>query len=393
MLKYKFNALIFGLIALPLSIQSAGANPLTLEDEFDYYLKYGSHSQNFYSNIMEGRDEKTKKRILKLQQQEQNCHYGWNKKEKQKAVQRWAKLSEQGEGDTSTHILYLSQVLQRQWNGEVAIALADKCHQLAQEQDDKNIRIKLAYRGFSTLGVKLTEPDYDLHNKLHALPQIISLLEDLKASTEAIQSVSTLPLPLYDKLFHEDCIPRAEICALLAVAYGSGMLLGKDDSSALELNIFDNNKEAIALYQKGLEGSTTPKQRQYYHSQIVNLVHGFSRTPNLVVQEDKHYFELKKESARQLARIYKDEHKKSKDILTRADLAFKTALAYMNAEKKEKALKYIGIVSDIPQEESQIGLCIERIKTRAEHLRLQIEDPNKLLAYEVENVNIFLKQW
>lgn len=394
MFKYKFKVLIFILIIFSLSIYSVEANPLTFEDEFDHYLKYGIHSQNFYSNLIESRDEKTKKRISKLQQQEENYRWGWSRKEKQKAVQSWLKLSKQSKSDTPTHILYLSKALQRQWNGEVAIALADKCHQLVQEQDDQNIRIKLAYRGFSTLGVKLTEPDYDLHTKLHALPQVINLLEDLKASTEAIQSVSTLPLPLYDKLFHEDCIPQAEICALLTVAYGGGMLLGKDDSSAFKLNFFDNNKEAIALYENGLEGSTTPKQRQYYHSQIVNLVHGFNRTPNLLTQEEnKHYLKLKKKSALQLARIYKDERKKSKDTITCADLAFKTAFAYMNAEKKKKALKYIGIISDIPQEESQIGLCIENIKIRTEHLRLQIEDPNKLLAYEVQNLNIFLRQW
>lgn len=394
MFKYKFKVLIFILIIFPLSIYSVEANPLTFEDEFDHYLKYGIHSQNFYSNIIEGRDEKTKKRISKLQQQEEKCLWGWTNKEEQKAAQRWLKLSEQGESDIPMHILCLSKVLQRQWNGEVAIALADKCHQLVQEQDDQNIRIKLAYRGFSTLGVKLTEPDYDLHTKLHPLPQVINLLEDLKASTASIQSTSELPLPLYDKLFHEDCIPQAEICALLTIAYGGGMLLGKDDSSAFKLNIFNNNKEAIALYENGLEGSTTPKQRQYYHSQIVNLVHGFSRAPNLLTQEENEdYLKLKKKNALQLARIYKDERKKSKDTLMRADLAFKTAFAYMNAEKKKKALKYIGIVSDIPQEQSQIGLFIERIKTLAENLRLQIENPDKVFAHQVENINIFLRQW
>lgn len=392
MFKYKFNTLVFGLIALPLSLQSAGANPLTFEDEFDDYLKYGVHSQNFHSNLMERQDEKTKETISKLKAKEEKCFlYGWSPKRTTKIIKRWLELSEQNESDTPTRILYLSKVLERQWAGEVAIALADKCHQLVQEQDGQNIKIKLAYRGFATLDVKLKEPDYDLHKKLHALPQVIHLLEDLKASTSSIQSVSELSLPLYDKVFHEDCIPQAEICSLLTVAYASELLLDKDDRSTSELNIFNNNKEAIALYQKGLKGPTTPKQRLYYHSQIVNLVHGFSRTPNLLTSENEHYSKLIKKSARELARIYKDKREKSESILIRADLTLKMALAYKNSGKKDKALKYIGVISDIPQEESELGLYIGQIKTRAEHLRLQIEDPNELLAYELQNLNTFLR--
>lgn len=61
MFKYKFKVLIFILIIFSLSIYSVEANPLTFEDEFDHYLKYGIHSQNFYSNLIESRDEKTKK--------------------------------------------------------------------------------------------------------------------------------------------------------------------------------------------------------------------------------------------------------------------------------------------------------------------------------------------
>lgn len=49
MFKYKFIFIIFGLIAFTLSLQNAQANPSTLQEEFDYFLKYGRVSPNFYS--------------------------------------------------------------------------------------------------------------------------------------------------------------------------------------------------------------------------------------------------------------------------------------------------------------------------------------------------------
>jgi hypothetical protein len=81
------------------------------------------------------------------------------RKKNKKRRKTWRGLSEQINSDTPSSILYLSKMLKIQWDGEVAIALANKCHELAQIHNDPKVRIKLAYRGFATLGVKLTEPD------------------------------------------------------------------------------------------------------------------------------------------------------------------------------------------------------------------------------------------
>ena len=125
-------------------------------------------------------------------------------------------------------ILFLSKALAIQWDGEIAIKLADKCHDLARFDNnpyyifmlDAEYRFMLAYQGLETLRVTLTEPDYDYHKKLRAAPQVINLLEDLKIATGALANLSFYispqlfpqdwrPQELYRfrKIFPEDCIP------------------------------------------------------------------------------------------------------------------------------------------------------------------------------------------
>ena len=372
-------------------MQSAQAAPSTWEDEFDYFLKYGSHSKNFYANFMENRDEETKETILNLQNQEKKNRL-CTEEEKQEAVKTWRGLSEQINSDTPFSILYLSKMLKIQWDGEVAIALANKCHELAQIYNDPKVRIKLAYRGFATLGVKLTEPDFDYHKKLRAGPSVIRLLEDLKKSTESIKSVSDLPLPLSDVIFHKDCIPQAQVCSLLTVAYGAYILEGLSDTNVARYHIYNNGKDAITLYQEGLQGLTTPDQREYYHKQIVNLVIGLTRTPELLSTDDDQYLKVMKKSSLALARTFKDAHKESEDLLVSTELTYKMGSAYYLAGKKESALKCIGIVRAVSPEESERGQYISSLKTRAENLRLQIEDPSKALTHQAHNWTLF-ERW
>jgi len=389
MFKYKFIVIIFCLIVSTLLLRNVQADPLTLQEEFNYFLRYGHPSSNFYSNITEDREESAKETILHLQQQEQGSSWR-SEKDKQKAAQSWRSLSEQHESDIPSRILYLRKSLEMQWDGDVAIALANWCHHLVPKQSDTKTQIRLAYRGFATLGVNLKEPTYDYHKKLRTAPQVINLLEDLKASTLSMKSVADLDLPLSDAIFHKDCIPQAEVCSLLTVAYGADILAGLPDTSEAQRNIYNNGKTAISLYQKGLQDQTTPEQREYYHKQIVNLVLGLTRTPGLLSSKDDSDVKLMQKSSHALARIFKDAHEESENPLTRAELAFKTAVAYFHAGKKESALKYITIVSAIPQEDSQRGRYINGIKIRAENLRLQIEDPSAVLAHQVDNGDVFL---
>ena len=68
MFKHKIIAISLGLGILGFSLQNAQAmDPSNLQDELIHYLKWGRHSKNFYSNVIEGRDEPTKETILKLQ--------------------------------------------------------------------------------------------------------------------------------------------------------------------------------------------------------------------------------------------------------------------------------------------------------------------------------------
>ena len=60
------------------------------------------------------------------------------------------------------------------------------------------------------------------------------------------------------------------------VAYGADILKGLDPTAAHQ-NIFKNGKKSLKLYEKGLKGPTTPEQRKYYQTQIVNLVRGLRK--------------------------------------------------------------------------------------------------------------------
>lgn len=389
MFKHKFMTMVFSLSALG-SLQNVQAmDPSNLAEEVEHYLKNGSRSQNFYPNIIKDRDDKTKETILSLQKQEEDGKYYWPEKEKQVASKEWLNLSEQNENDDLSTILYLSKALDIQWNGEVAIGLAKKCHQVAQFQQSPEDKFIVAYRGFVNLRVNLTEPDYDYHKKLRPAPQVISLLEDLKTATRSIQSLSNFSFFISPKIFPENCIPQAQVCTLLTVAYGADILLGLKDTSLAERNIFKNGKKAIKLCQKGLEGPTTLDQRKFYYTQIVNLVLGFSRTPRLVGPEVDPYVKLAKKSSLELARMSKDAHKESQGLQA-CCLAYDTALNYAYAGKRGKALKYIEIVSNVPPEEtSERGIYIKKQKILAENLRLRLEGKPEWFSHQVQNWNVF----
>lgn len=390
MFKHKFLAIGFCLSVLGFSPQNAHAmDPSTLSEELTYYLKRERPSENFYSNITEGRDEKTKETILKLQEEERRSTY-WSNQEKQEASKAWFDLSEENERDEYSSMLYLSKVLEIKWNGEVAIKLADKCHQLAQFKYNPEDKFILAYRGFANLRVNLTEPDYDYHLKLRAAPQVINLLEDLKTATISIKSLKDLSFWISPKIFPEHCLPQAQVCSLLMVAYSADILLGLDNVSSAQSNIFNNGKEALELYKTGLQGQTTPDQRQYYHKQIVSLVCGINeRTPDLFRNIDKPSMKLMKSSALELARTYKDAYKESQG-LEACHLAYKTALSYAYAGKNDKALKYIEIVSAFPAEESERGIYADRIKILAENQRLQIQGSvEEVFCHQLKNLELF----
>lgn len=397
MFKHKFMAIVFSLSVLG-SLQNVRAvDPSNLAEEVEHYLKWGLHSKNFYPNIIEGQDEETKKTketLLELKKKEPYSYpYNYNyylPEKKQRIVQAWLDLAN-NESDDPTAILYLSKSLSVEWNSTVALQVADKCHSLASsKKHNPKEMFMLAYRGFENLRVNLAEPDYDYHKKLAAAPQVIALLEDLKIATESLKSVKKLPCFVSPKLFNENCIPQAQVCTLLTVAYAADILLGLEDTNSAQLNIFENGKKALQLYQKGLEGPSTLDQRKYYYTQIVNLVLGFSRTPRLVGPEVDPYVKLAKKSALELARISKDAHKESQGLQA-CCLAYDTALNYAYAGKRGKALKYIEIVSKSPVNDS-LHEHYNDIRVHAENLRLQLEgSSSEAFWHQLQNSKVFWK--
>jgi len=390
---FKRFKLPFALIVLSLSIQNAQAN---FEEEFDYYLECGFHSPRFYDNILEGRDDATSVKISKLQDQEERRKY-WTREERQEFAETWYGLS-QGEGDSASSILFLGKSLNTLWQGYLAQELSEKCHKYLQDQDDSTTQTLVAYRGFKTLQVNLTEPGYDLHTKLAAVPQVLTLLEDLKVSCK---SVMDLPGHFkYEAVFPEHCIPRAQVCALLMPAYGAALQLDSSDYETARRAILENGLSAIQLYEQGLEGPTTPKQREFYHKQIINLVLGLNeRVPQLLdAQVTQRNTNLKQKSAMALARILKEGIESEKSTVDNCEnkgpyenclLTYRAALAYFHAGKTASALKYIRRVSEFPSENTQEGLFIDNVKIRAENLRLQIEEPCKVLSHQYQHSDIF----
>ena len=97
-----------------------------------------------------------------------------------------------------------------------------------------------------------------------------------------------------------------------------------------------------------------------------------------------------KKSSLDLARTYKDAYDESPKGLQACTLAYKTALSYSYAEKNDKALKYIEIVSAVPQEETEAGIYIGKTKVLAENLRLQIQRPvEEVFQHQLQNRKIF----
>ncbi|MBA3813557.1 MAG: hypothetical protein H0X26_03565 [Alphaproteobacteria bacterium] len=329
-----------------------------LDEEFDHFVRYGSPSSNFFSNITEEQDEETKQTLLNLQRQEKESG-DWDEEGKEKLWKTWRSLAHKENIDQRLSLLYSNKLLDLEWHGETAIELAKKCHHYIQQNDNLNagFATQLAYRGFSALQIHFAEPDYDHHKKLRAAPQAIALLEDLKSSTAKAGTVSELSIidsPI--RYFHEHDIPQARVCTLLTVAYGSYALEGLDTLHASR-NICINGSKALDLYINGLKGSTTPQQRKHSHKQICNL--GNDLPVRLMYSPLKSQFladygNAVKKSTHELARIYKDELEEiNRDEKPAAwcSLANTLAHAYNAAGKNDKALKYFNDVVNLTLDE------------------------------------------
>lgn len=396
---------LFSFMILNFLAMTAMASTDPLQEEFEYFLGCGRPSENFFVNITAHTDKTTKSTILSLQKEERELNlspsgipiHQFQVKGLKKIRSAWLDLSHQAQSTLEFSLLCLHKVLNLQWDGETAIELADKCHAfIEQEITSQTLRkSRIAYRGLVTLGVKLKEPDFDLHRKLRPLDQLIMLLEDLKDSAKDYKSGSELNMPEY---FDENCIPQAETCCLLMVAYGGYIIL---DPLKYSQNVqplqFSNGTHAISLYVQGLQGSTTPAQRQYYHTQIVNLVWNLKqRVPYLLSKEVLDYYnKLAQKNSLESARIIKDEMteiNKSEKPLQWCSLAYKAALAYFYAGKPEKALSYAQNVMNFQLDEtpSQAGIYLQRLKVRIENLVLQFQDPSKVFEHQVKNWDVFV---
>jgi hypothetical protein len=86
MVKNKFISIVSTLI-IRFHCSVLKLTPSSWEDEFDHFLKYGSHSKNFYANFMENRDEETKETIVKLTATKKKGVACGTEEEKQEAAQ------------------------------------------------------------------------------------------------------------------------------------------------------------------------------------------------------------------------------------------------------------------------------------------------------------------
>ncbi|MBA4117491.1 MAG: hypothetical protein C0514_01150 [Candidatus Puniceispirillum sp.] len=391
MQKNRLGTFFYGLAPLLILCAHVGASGSSAcDDELRHYTVHGFASGHFFDRLQEGKDEVTKATLMELAQLKARAPQ-WGK-EKEKLRTTYLGLAAQEDSDLSSRILYLCEALKIVWTCNEALRLADLCHKHVQELQDPREKVSVAHYGLFRLNVELSEPGYDLHQKLVAVPHLISLLEDLKEATKSMQSSCDMALPPFGNFFHEDCIPQAQVCALLAVAYGGKILAGEDAEGSVSHSIYNNRLEAIDLYKQGLEGTTTPAQRKYYHAQIVNLVQGLGRMPALFAADRDEYRALQQKNALALARIYKDEGNKAQADVLRAYLAYKAALAYTYAEKKEQALKFVESVLATPRVASENGLFVDGLKVRAEHLKLELTAPEKILAFECDHLNVFWKE-
>lgn len=388
MQKNQLNALIFGFATLFFSCAHVGASGSSAcDDELRYYTAYGFASEHFFDRLQEGKDEATKATLMELAQQKARAPQ-WGK-EKAKLRTTYLGLAAQEDSDLSSRILYLCEALKTVWTCNEALALADLCHKRTQQVQDPREKVSVAHYGLFRLNVELSEPGYDLHQKLVAVPHLISLLEDLKEATKSMKSTSDMALPPFGTFFHEDCIPQAQVCAQLAVAYGGKILAGEDAEGSVSHSIYNNRLEAIDLYKQGLDGTTTPAQRKYYHAQIVNLVQGLERMPALFAADRDEYHALQKENALALARIYKVEGNKAQGDVLRAYLAYKAALAYTYAGNDAQALKYAASVLATPRVASENGLFVDRLKVRAQEIKVLVSAPEKLFAFQCDHLSVF----
>lgn len=351
-----------------------------LDDEFHHFVKHGSSSSNFFSNITEKQDEETKKTLLSLETQEKQL-YEWHKKEKEKLCETWRSLSHKEGLDPRLSLIYSNKALTLEWHGETAIKLADECHHYIQQNKDLDagFATQLAYRGFSALRIHFDEPDYDYHKKLRAAPQVICLLNDLKSSTKGIKTVSELSITEFPiQYFPENDIPQARVCQLLTVAEG----LQEPRNPG---NIYINGITAINLYLDAFKGSTTPEQRKHYHQQINSLGNDLPvRLMYSLPLKDQFlndYKQAVKKNTLALIRIYEDELEDidpDKQPAAWCHLAYQIALHYYQMGEIEKPLNIVDKILNVKVDEkwdnTELFTFLEQKKEEARNF---IESINK----------------
>lgn len=367
-----FKRWFFFFTLLVLSFQNVKAmDPISLDNELGYYLKHGHTSPAFFDNVG----------ATQIKQQADSDI----EKNKQAAATHLRQLSRQNEW-SDTSLLLRAKALELSWSSIDSATFGDMCHRLRHLKSDKKTRALLAYRGFESLRVFLREPKFNYHISHGLAPEVIFLLEDLRESVTGFRRVSDFLASPSRDILSPHCLPEAEVCFLLMIAHSAPILAGEEIPTNLDETRARYGHRALTLYQEGLQGSTTPEERDYFHTQILNLVSYFKRTLPIYAEQDSvQHASLARKSGAALARIYKDKLETVNSVGAKAFYAYKIACAYYLGGHTKKALKFIQYVlnSEYFKRDEQMVL-LDSLKIKAGHLETRIKNPGNVLEYEMQ---------
>jgi hypothetical protein len=266
-----------------------------LGKEFDHYLATGMQSTDFIKNMSHAAspvDSQSLENLdtleLKLPRSAKCVAVISLHPELKKVLTGWSELAVSEGQDLRWQVLCLNKCLSLYWTERIAIQVANLCHQMTKAEDaSPEFKMRVAYRGFDSLRIRLKEPGFNLHARPVSVQPTIQLLEVLKPLTAQMQTPEELPFFWrYGPIFSEYCIPSAALARLLVVAHGGRFLVSERNAADIHSTQFAYAKECVAGYMSGLETTPSQSHRRFYLIQICRTISDlYVRVPKLVLKE------------------------------------------------------------------------------------------------------------